>query len=97
VRTTTDPVFFSDDAVLRWDTIEERGTIGFYVERQSEDGSWTLINNDMLPGLVTAPMGGEYLLIDSAAKSGKRYTYRLLEQEAGGKKNLYGPYTVDMP
>lgn len=49
-------------AVLEWDTAEERGTIGFWVERSEsgEPGNWHTINDDMLPGLITAPMGGTY-------------------------------------
>jgi len=51
----------------------------------------------MLPGLINAPMGGIYLLADPAARSGKVYQYRLIEQEATGNTRQYGPYTVEMP
>ncbi|RTZ96635.1 MAG: hypothetical protein DSY90_10025, partial [Deltaproteobacteria bacterium] len=33
-------------AVLTWDTLEERGTIGFRVERSGGNNQWTLVNND---------------------------------------------------
>lgn len=82
---------------LAWDTLEERGTIGFYVERLEEAGTWQRINNRMLPGLITAPMGGEYLLIDPGVQSGHTYQYRLIEQEARGATRTYGPYTLETP
>ncbi|MEP0772905.1 MAG: hypothetical protein HRF46_00900, partial [Acidobacteriota bacterium] len=39
--------------VLRWETIEERGTIGFFAERQVGSG-WVRVNAEMLPGLIAA-------------------------------------------
>ena len=84
-------------AVLAWDTLEERGTIGFYVERrEGENGIWEQVNNEMLPGLITAPMGGEYQLADPAARSGQTYDYQLIEQEARGTRRTYGPYQLKM-
>ena len=38
-------------AALRWDTLEERGTIGFYVERRTPGSdSWQRLNGDLLAG-----------------------------------------------
>ena len=91
-----DPDLDGQVAVLFWDTLEERGTIGFYVERKQGDADWLQINNDMLPGLITAPMGGEYQLADPSAGAGKQYQYRLIEQEARGTKRTYGPYTLEI-
>ena len=85
-------------AVLHWDTLEERGTIGFYVERSDANGGGsTFINNDMLPGLINAPMGGEYMLADPIPTSGNSYQYRFIEQEASGNTREYGPYYLEMP
>ena len=83
-------------AVLRWETLEERGTIGFYVDREDDDGNWVRINDKMLPGMITAPMGAEYMLLDPDAVTGHVYQYRLTEQEATGQTRSYGPYTVEM-
>ncbi len=83
-------------ALLIWDTLEERGTIGFFVERQQQDGSWITINNEMLPGMLTAPMGGEYMLADPGAMPGAVYRYRLIEQEATGDTRTYGPFLLEM-
>jgi len=83
-------------AVLYWDTLEERGTIGFYVERKQANSNWIRINDEMLPGLITAPMGSEYQLADPTAESGQRYQYQLIEQEARGTIRKYGPFDVEM-
>ncbi|MCI5140616.1 MAG: hypothetical protein D3909_02585, partial [Candidatus Electrothrix sp. ATG1] len=98
LRAALDPDNDGQVALLRWDTLEERGTIGFYVHRrQGTEGDWTRINNDMLPGLITAPMGGRYMLVDPEARSGMEYQYHLIEQEATGTTRSYGPFTLKMP
>jgi fimbrial isopeptide formation D2 family protein len=83
-------------AVLRWDTLEERGTIGFYVDRRVDEGAWQRINNDLLPGLISAPMGGEYLLADPKAHPTQANRYRLIELEATGTTRTYGPYLLKL-
>ncbi len=82
--------------VVFWNTLSERGTIGFYVQRRRLDGSWMDVNKEMLPGLITAPLGGEYQLADPSVKSGILYQYRLIEQEARGSVRYYGPYSLEM-
>jgi|GEM_PF-2666337 len=96
LRDYLDPDGDGQVAVLQWDTLEERGTIGFFVQRAAGNNHWILINNDMLPGLINAPMGGQYQLADPAARSGQVYQYRLIEQEADGHTQLYGPYILEM-
>lgn len=82
-------------AVLTWDTLEEHGTIGFYVLRKQEGSAdWQQVNNDMLPGMLDAPMGAEYLLADPAARTGVNYLYKLIEQEAWGTQRQHGPYEL---
>jgi hypothetical protein len=98
LRASLDPDGDKKVAVLRWDTLEERGTIGFYVHRREEaKGDWIQVNDDMLPGLITAPMGGRYMLADPEARSGGVYLYHLIEQEAAGATRSYGPFTLKMP
>ncbi len=96
LRNYLDPDGDDQLAVLNWDTLEERGTIGFFVERREGDRDWQRINDDMLPGLITAPMGGEYQLVDPSAQAGRRYQYQLIEQEARGNMRTYGPFTVEI-
>ncbi len=80
-------------AVLHWETLNEIGTIGFYVERLDNSG-WRRINDQMLPGLITAPLGGQYQLADPEAETGADQQYRIIEQEAWGNRRSYGPYRV---
>lgn len=96
LRTYLDPDGDGQVAVLRWDTLEERGTVGFYVERRRDRLEWQRVNIEMLPGLITAPMGGEYQLADPNAASGSSYQYRLIEQEARGTIRNYGPFSLEM-
>ena len=97
LSTYLDPDGDGQVAVFRWDTLEERGTIGFYVERRQGAGDWVRINGDLLPGLINAPMGAEYQLADPTAGAGQAYEYRLIELEANGDTRTYGPFSVEMP
>ena len=94
-----DPDADGQVATLNWDTLEERGTIGFYVERRAagSDDPWQRVSDRMLPGLINAPAGGQYQLADPAAVSGGAYEYRLIEQEATGTRRSYGPFEVELP
>jgi hypothetical protein len=83
-------------AVLHWDTLEERGTAGFYVERADGESDWALINNQMLPGMVFAPMGAEYKLADPGAQGGRVYQYKLIELETSGNTREYGPFELEL-
>jgi uncharacterized repeat protein (TIGR01451 family) len=79
--------------VLRWETLEERGTVGFYAERR-QDGEWTRINSKMLPGMIASPMGAQYWLVDPGARPDDKYQYRLIEVEARGATREYGPFDL---
>jgi hypothetical protein len=94
LRQYLDPDADGQVAVLSWSTLEERGTLGFYVERQADGGLWERINRRLLPALIPAPLGGEYRLVDPRARSGHAYRYRLIEQEARGVTREYGPFTL---
>ena len=83
-------------ALLRWETLAENGTIGFDVERRQSGCDWQRFNNDLLPGLLIARAGGNYALLDPGAVPGETLEYRLVEQEADGRRNTYGPYTLKM-
>lgn len=85
-------------AVVQWETLQERGTQGFFVERRAKgDKGWTRLNSDrMLPGLIVSPLGGEYLLLDTEAQVGEVYRYRLIEKEIWGSSRSYGPWRVKL-
>ncbi|WP_078452981.1 LamG domain-containing protein [Solemya velum gill symbiont] len=82
-------------AIFKWSTLEELGTVGFYIDRKDADGSrWMRINSDLLPGLIDAPLGGECLYADPGALPGVDYLYKLAEQEVWGSQREYGPYPL---
>jgi hypothetical protein len=81
--------------VLEWRTSFEIGTVGFHVERlEPLTGAFERINERLLPGLMTAPQGGTYRLVDESGWPGASFTYRLVELQAWGGIRMHGPYTV---
>ena len=83
----------SQVGVVRWETLAERGTEGFYVERKL-GRKWMRINGEMLPGLITAPLGGEYFVVDTGVSAKESHRYRLIEQEVWGNQRMYGPWKI---
>jgi len=91
-------------AVFSWSTLEERGTVGFQVDRREKHpgeasaSEWRHVGPDghILPPLLLAPLGAEYLLLDPGALSGVDYEYRLVELEAWGSVRRYGPFPLRM-
>ncbi len=81
--------------LIKWMTASETGTVGFYLYRKDDiSGEYIQANKKLLPGILTAPQGGTYSYIDDSAIPGRTYTYTLVEVEAKGKNNTYGPFTV---
>ena len=93
LNTYLDPDGDNTVIVFRWETLEERGTIGFFAERL-QDGVWVRINHEMLPGIIAAPMGAQYWLADPGALPDDNYQYRLIEVEARGTTREYGPFDL---
>ncbi len=80
---------------VKWDTVSEIGTAGFYLFRlNKETGKFMQINNRLLPALVGSPQGGSYRLIDNGASPGGNNTYLLVEVENRGKQKTFGPYVI---
>ncbi len=97
LRQFLDPDGNGKVALLRWQTVDENGTVGFFAERRStQQHGWQRINEQLLPGLIDAPLGGEYILLDPGGDSGYVYHYRLIEQEAWGSKKAHGPYELGL-
>ncbi len=97
LRQFLDPDGNGKVALLRWQTVDENGTVGFFAERRStQQHGWQRINEQLLPGLIDAPLGGEYILLDPGADSGYVDHYRLIEQEAWGSKKAHGPYELGL-
>ncbi len=84
-------------ALFQWETLEQRGTVGFYAERKSDNGTWVRINGQLMPAIIPAPLGAQYVLADPGALPGESYLYRLVELEVWGTTKNYGPFSVRMP
>ncbi|MGB8221224.1 MAG: C25 family cysteine peptidase [Polyangiales bacterium] len=79
--------------VLRWVTVSESATVGFYLYREV-DGSWVQIHEGLLPALLGAPQGGIYDLRDSSALPGQSNRYLLVEVDMNGVRTDHGPFEV---
>jgi len=80
--------------VLEWDTGAELRTVGFHLLRWDESSSqYVRVNDSLLPALGE-PDGGSYRYVDGSASPGTTYRYLLVEVEATGQENSYGPFTV---
>ena len=78
---------------MEWETSSEVGTLGFYLHRWDPSlESYVQVNDQLLLGLIDAPQGGRYRLIDENAPQNDWLFYRVLEVEAGGTEILYGPF-----
>jgi uncharacterized repeat protein (TIGR01451 family) len=82
-------------SLVRWVTLAQHGTIGFHLERSAHgvpQPSWERLNEDLLPALIPAPLGGEYRFEDRTATFGETCSYRLIELEASGAERTCGPW-----
>jgi hypothetical protein len=86
---------FYGSVAVEWETSAETGTIGFFLRRWSRRaGRFVPVNAELLPSVLQA-QGGRYAYVDEAARPGNAYTYELIEVEASGRRNTYGPFAVD--
>lgn len=89
------PASDGKSVVVSWSTKAERGTAGFRLERYDTGAeSWRRLGAALLPGLVVAPHGGDYQLVDLEARAGQTYRYRLIEHDLRGVEHVYGPWTL---
>jgi hypothetical protein len=79
--------------VVEWETASEFGTAGFDLYRLEKNGDTVKVNPAFLPGLLVAPLGGTYTLVDRGAPRSGPVTYYLVEREARGGQNAFGPFT----
>lgn len=79
--------------VVTWQTSEEIGTVGFYLERLA-GGGYVAVSPDLIPSQLFAADGATYEQADPGAQPGGTYTYRLIELEMNGNLRYAGPYTV---
>lgn len=78
---------------VSWETAEERETAGFYLERLV-DGVYVPVHEGMIPSQFWSLGNAVYEQLDSSARPGNMYVYRLVEQEIGGILRYLGPFLV---
>jgi hypothetical protein len=80
-------------AVL-WETAAEVGTAAFEVERlDPATGRFVPVADRAVPAVEQLP-GGRYRLVDPTAPRGQELTYRLIEIDRQGRREVFGPYRV---
>jgi len=71
---------------ITWETGSERGTIGFYIRRESKAGP--RVSPKLIAGQFDSPSGGRYQLVDPKGRSSTTY---YLEEIARDGVHFYGP------
>ena len=79
--------------VVRWETTESFGTVGFWLERKTGE-EWVRISPDLIPCPLFTSSTVVYEETDPGALAGSTYLYRLVELENQGGLRLYGPYEL---
>ena len=82
------------DIIVEWKTDVEMGTVGFFLERLTENGTYERINTILLSSPPFAHETITYHLIDPGVSVGDTVTYRLIELENTGRLRYLGPYTI---
>ena len=95
VITRFDATIDGGSTVVEWETASEDGTAGFYLYRYDyAESQWTLTHDALLPGLLSAPQGGTYRLIDRTAGPDTPLLYALVEVE--GHVDLPHPLLLEV-
>ncbi|HYO14986.1 MAG TPA: C25 family cysteine peptidase [Thermoanaerobaculia bacterium] len=80
--------------VVEWETAAEVGTAAFEIERQDpESGRFVRVADRAVPAVEQLP-GGRYRLADPAAPRGGTLTYRVIEIDQQGRREIFGPFEV---
>ena len=76
-----------------WETASEENTVGFDVYRWT-DGAWAKVNGAFVHAQGADGMGASYCVVDAGANATDEFRYKLVETEAGGGTQEYGPFDV---
>ncbi len=83
--------------VFEFSTGYEALTAGFEVlRRDAELRDWVPVTDGLVPALVGAPQGGVYRVADERAPLADTLRYLIVEHQADGGSQLYGPYDVKL-
>ncbi len=83
--------------VITWTTAGEIDNEGFNIYRaESENGSYELINDNLIPARGDATTGASYRFIDRDVERGKTYYYKLEDVDTSGNVTQHGPVSADV-
>lgn len=80
---------------IEWTTASEWNSLGFYVWRSTDpNGSYEKLTVTMIPNQGNTSSGSDYSYIDSEAKEGVAYWYKIEEVNSDGGSTFFGPIYV---
>lgn len=81
--------------VVSWTTASEQNTYGFNVYRSTtESGSYSKVNQDLIPGHGTTQEPHSYVFADYDVQKGQTYYYKIEDVSVDGSSSLHGPVAV---
>jgi len=82
--------------VIEWSTASELDTAGFNILRSDDpDGTFTQINDLLIPASPDPLTGGSYEYQDTQVEAGRVYYYELEDVEVNGSTTRHGPIEVE--
>jgi len=86
----------ADTVLVEWETAQEVNNLGFNLYRSTEsNGSYTKLNKQLIPGLISAVSGQQYRYTDKDVISSVLYYYMLEDVDLSGTRTMHGPICVD--
>jgi hypothetical protein len=78
--------------VIRWSTASEHDSFGYDIYRGlSEDGPFSVINSEVIPGAGTTDMPNSYEFVDDAIEPGTIYWYYIESISLSGERKKITP------
>ena len=78
--------------ILAWETAAEIDNAGFNILRaKTENGDYIKINEELISAQGSSVQGASYEFLDTTAKNGKTYWYKLQDVDFGGTTSDSGP------
>jgi hypothetical protein len=82
--------------LAEWETAQEISNLGFNLYRMAgANGSFTKLNKNLIPGLISSVKGRRYSYTDTGVTLGALCYYMLEDVDLSGKVTTHGPVCVD--
>jgi hypothetical protein len=87
---------YDETILVEWETAQEVNNLGFNLYRSTEsNGSYTKLNKQLIPGLISSVTGRKYSHSDTDVIRGVLYYYMLEDVDLSGVRTMHGPVCVD--